>query len=100
MLRKVFAVLLIASLVILSGVDLLEDLDLPQQVSIDNPENESQPNGSPGFDLVHNVLQFGDLAKLSCFTFWQLPNCTSLYERPTVRNKLFKLHKLNRVFLI
>ena len=65
MFRKGFGVFLIASLVILSGVDLLEDLDFLEQFGIDNPEDESQPNGSPGFDLVNNVLESGNFARPS-----------------------------------
>jgi hypothetical protein len=84
----------------LSGVDLLEDLDLPPRLSIENPEDESQPNGSPGFDLVRNVLEFGDLARLFHFALWELPEFTSSHDRSAHRNKASKIHKVNRVFLI
>jgi hypothetical protein len=100
MIRKGFTAFLIACLVVLAGVDLLEDLDLPPQLSIHNPDDESQPNGSPGFDLVNNVLEFGTLARLSCFALWEHGNFTSCNDRCAVRNKASKIHKLNRVFLI
>ncbi len=100
MFRKGFLVFLSSCLLLLSVVDLLEDLDLPQQVGIENQENKSQPNGSPGFDLVRNILEFGDVARLFQFALWELPKFTSSHDRPGRRTKTSKIHKINRVFLI
>lgn len=85
---------------LLSVVDLLEDLDLPPQIGMENPENDSQPNGRPGFDLVRNVLEFGDFSRPFRFALWELPEFTSSHDRPTLRNNASKIHKINRVFLI
>jgi hypothetical protein len=100
MLRKGFAVFIIASLVLLAGVDLFEDLDFLENSGFDNPENETEPNGSPGFDLVRNVIECGNLTRLSCFTLWELPDIASLLARPSVHYNSVNIHKLKRVFLI
>lgn len=99
MLRKALAVLLILSWVILSGFDLLEDLDLPIQAGIDGPLQDSGPKG-PGVDLVNNLLESGDRARFSHGGLFALPVVDLPVEATTVSKKVFKIHKLNHVFLI
>lgn len=100
MLQKALAVLLVFSWVILSGFDLLEDLDLPTQAGIQSPSGGSPPNSGPGVDLVNNILESGDRMRLSYARLFELPAVELPIDAPTFCKKASKIHKLHRVFLI
>jgi hypothetical protein len=100
MLRRALTVLLIFSWVILSGFDLLEDFNLPIQVGIDSPLEDSVPNAGPGGDLVNNILELGDRTRLSYVGLFELPIVGLPIDAPTVSKKVSRIHKLHRVFLI
>jgi len=100
MLRKVLACLLIVSWVILSGLDLLEDLDLPIEVAVHSPLEGPLPNLGPGVDLVNNILESGDRTKLCHSELFKLAAIYLSGDAVLSFKKVFRLHKLHRVYLI
>jgi len=100
MLRKALGVLLIVSWVILSGFDLLEDLDVPSPAGVHSPLEGSLPSVGRGVDIVNNILESGDHARLSCAGPFELPAVDLPVDAPTVSKKVSKIHKIHRVFLI
>jgi len=100
MVRKLLAVLVMVSWVVLSGYDLLEDLDLPILVGIDRPIEGPQPPMGPGVDLVNDILESGDRIKLRHAELIELfaVHCSG---NPVLSfKKVFRLHKIHRVYLI
>ena|SRR3989337_1216674 len=100
MLVKRLALLLAFSWVILSGYDVIEDLDLPDQVELHNPTDAlSRGTGSAGL-LARNIVESADRPHLRCASlpehYFEL---TASYT-PSVSHRIFKLHKVHQVFLI
>lgn len=100
MLRKTLAVLLIVSWVILSGLDLLEDLDFPIQIGVHSPLEDSVPNVGWGVNLVNNLVESGDRPRPSYAGLFERPAVDLPVDAPTVSKKVSKIHKLHCVFLI
>lgn len=66
MLRKRLALLLALSWVILSGYDVIEDLDLPDQIELHNPTDAlSRGTGSAGL-LARNIVESADRPYQRC----------------------------------
>jgi hypothetical protein len=102
MCRQVFATLLIAGWIILSGYDVLEDLDFPNQPVIsENSHNASHASSAVSWDaLANNMVE-------SAYRLHQDYTCrltsadlTSNLDALTGFGAYFQLHKLYRVFLI
>jgi hypothetical protein len=100
MLRKPLAVVLIVSWIILSGFDLLEDLDFPIEGSVHGPLEGRLPNMGPGVDMVNNLLESGDCTRLAPSGLRKLPVVDSPVDAPAVREKASKIYKLHCAFLI
>src|SRR3972149_98496 len=100
MLRKALAFLLIFSWIILSGFDLLEDLDVPIQVDIHSPIEGSLPNLGQRVDLVNNIVESADRTRLFDAELFELPRVDSSVDRALSVKKVFQLHKLPRVYQI
>src|SRR4029434_5104991 len=60
MYRKSLAVLLVFSWVILSGLDLLEDLDVQLDAGVHSPLEGPLPNGGSGINVVNNIVESAD----------------------------------------
>jgi hypothetical protein len=100
MLRKRLGLLLALSWVILSGYDVIEDLDLPDPIELHNSADAlSRGVGSAGL-LARNIVESAARPHLRCAS---LPEhyleFTASYT-PSLSHKVFKLHKINQVFLI
>jgi hypothetical protein len=101
MLRKSLAVLLVLSWVILSGFDVVEDLDLPDEVKICNPTAQDAPGAPWSCRLVNNIVESADTSS---------GRDPVLVPEPVGRHASFtalsashiklKLHKLHAIFLI
>jgi hypothetical protein len=100
MAQKFLALLLIISWLSLSGFDVLEDLDFPDQVEL-----HSSP-AVPLFDhgrtsrLTHNIVESAGHPKIRYFTFTEQPAAQLLISSQTPFQKTYKLHKLHHAFLI
>ena len=100
MFRKVLAVLLMVSWVILSGYDLLEDLDVPSQVGVHSATEGSPPNVGQRIDLVNNIVESADRPRLFDAELFELPGIDLAVARALFSERVFQLHKLHCVFLI
>jgi hypothetical protein len=100
MLRKRLALLLVLSWVILSGYDVTEDLHLPDRVALHQTAGPlSHGAGSEGL-LARNIVESADRPHLRYATLPEhylefIANYT-----PSLPQRIFKLHKINQVFLI
>jgi hypothetical protein len=100
MLRKRLALLLAFSWVILSGYDVIEDLDLPDRIALHSPSHAlSRGVGSAGL-LAGNIVESADRPHLRYASLpEQYLEFTASYT-PRLSQRVFKLHKINEVFLI
>ena len=100
MLRKRLALLLVLSWVILSGYDVVEDLDLPDGIELHNPTDAlSRGPGSAGL-LARNIIESADRPHLHCVSLSEHYLEFTASFTPNLSQKVFKLHKVNQVFLI
>ena len=100
MLRKPLALLLALSWAILSGYDVIEDLDFPDRIELHNSaETLFRGPGSAGL-LAGNIVESADRPLLR---YASLPEhyleFTASYV-PSPSHMILKLHKLNQVYLI
>ena len=100
MLRKAMAILLVFSWITLSGFDVVEDLDLPDQIEFQSStDSPITGNGSAGI-LASNIVESAD------HTQSRRPNLLAQFAAsitlytPHLSHKVSKLHKVHRVFLI
>ena len=100
MLRKRLALLVALSWVILSGYDVIEDLDLPDRIALHSSADAlSRGAGSAGL-LARNIVESADRPHLRCASLAEhYLEFTASYT-PSLSQKVFKLHKVNQVFLI
>ena len=99
MLKRSLLLLLVFSWIILSGYDVVEDLDLPDQIEFQNSTDEPIAVGFNGL-LARNIVESADHTPNRC------PNLLEQYARLEITytlhhsRKTSKLHKLHRVYLI
>jgi hypothetical protein len=98
--RRGVAVLLILSWVLLSAIDILEDLDHYDRLELHSaPAVLGSRNGQSG-GLVNNIVESADHSRVrrpKLFQPWPLnPSIGS----PTVCRKSFSIHKRHHIFLI
>jgi hypothetical protein len=98
--RKLLGFLLIVSWVILSGVDLVQDLKLPNPVQINALPDHSAPKTSPGLAALNNIVESADHKRLPYATLFDSVSVNLFIGGAIVFKKVFRLHKLHRVFLI
>jgi hypothetical protein len=101
MFRKILAVLLVISLTVLAGLDVLEDLEPPSVFELQRSTAASIPIAGPSGSLANNIVESASSLN---------PQPSAVLERPIVEQQtievppLFqrtsKLHKRKRVFLI
>jgi hypothetical protein len=100
MLRKLLGSLLIVSWVILSGFDLVEDLELPKRIEIRALPDASLPIGAPGLHALNNIVESADHKPESYACLLDLHTVDSSAGGIVVFKKVSRLHKLHRVYLI
>jgi hypothetical protein len=100
MLRKRLALLLVVLWVILSGYDVTEDLNLPDRVALHHTTDAlSFGAGSAGL-LARNIVESADRPRLRYASSPEhYLEFTASYA-PSLSQRVFKLHKVNQVFLI
>lgn len=101
MFRKSVAVLLVLSWVILSGFDVVEDLDLPDQAGLCSSKS-AEPSGAPwSCRLVNNIVESADTASGRAPVLASKPvGRQGAFTAITVSHIKLKLHKLHAIFLI
>jgi hypothetical protein len=100
MLQKALAGLLIFSWIVLSGFDVLEDLDLPDQVEIrDSNEAPLPGNGSAGL-LARNIVETATHAGIRCSNLLEQFTAPTTIYTPHSSQRVSKLHKVHHVFII
>ena len=100
MYRKSLAVLLVFSWVILSGLDLLEDLDVQLDAGVHSPLEGPLPNGGSGINVVNNIVEFADRTQPFHAGLFELLAVHLSVDAALSFKKTSRLHKLLRVFLI
>ena len=100
MLRKRLALLLALSWVILSGYDVIEDLDFPDRIELQNSADTLfRGSGSAGL-LAGNIVESADRPQLRCASLPEYYLEFTASYVPSLSHKVFKLHKVNQVYLI
>jgi hypothetical protein len=100
MYRKSLAVLLVCFWVILSGFDLLEDLDESLNPGSQSSRASRVPHGTPGINIANNIVESADRIQPFYADLLELPSAHSSADLSLSFKKTSRLHKLNRVFLI
>ena len=100
MLRKRLALLVALSWVILSGYDVVEDLDLPERIALHSPSNALSRGAGPAGLLARNIVESADRPLLRCASLPEHHLEFTASYAPSVTQRVFKLHKVNQVFLI
>ena len=100
--RKFLAVLLIGSWVLLSGFDLLEDLDSQTQFGLysANSCNGSLLDSGPNGNLTNNIVESADRTELSEASLFELLGVQFPVESSLSSKRASRLYKVHRVFLI
>jgi hypothetical protein len=100
MLSKPLTVLLVLLWMLLSGLDLLADLDLANETEF----HSSADVPVPGFEhigkLVNNIVESGDYSRFRCSSVLEQSPAQLSIEAPNFLQKSSKLHKLHHIFLI
>ena len=95
-LRKILAVLLVASSVVLSGFDLLEEFDSTREVSFDNFGEKSLPD----LDSVISLVESGDRTRIYHSAICGLTTFAAHLDGSRLDRRVAKIHKLHHVLLI
>ena len=98
--RKLLGSWLIVSWVILSGFDLVEDLELANPIEVHALPDDSLPNAAPRLNGLNNIVESADHKPPSYVWFFNLIVVDSSVDGILVFKKVFPLHILHRVFLI
>jgi hypothetical protein len=101
MLRKLVAVLLVLSWVILSGFDVVEDLDLPDEVELCSSKS-AEPSAAPwSCRLVNNIVESANISSDRDPVVVTRPaERHGGFTAPAASSIKLKLHKLHAIFLI
>ena len=99
MLRRFVALLLVFSWIILSGYDVVEDLDLPDQIEVQSSSDDPIAVGSNGV-LARNIVESADHTPYRCQCLLEQFATRKATYTPHYSHKTSKLHKVHRVFLI
>ncbi|HEX2244638.1 MAG TPA: hypothetical protein VHK27_15595 [Gammaproteobacteria bacterium] len=100
MLRKRLALLIALSWVILSGHDVIEDLDLPDPIAVHSSSNALSGAAGPAGLLARNIVESADRPHLRCASLPERHLEFAASYAPSATQRVFKLHKVNQVFLI
>lgn len=102
MLRKSLAILLLFSWVILSGIDLLEDLEFDSEATAysQGPLDQSLPYLKHRANLANNIVESADHTQVFYPALLRLTAAQSPIHPVLSFQRVSQLHKLHRVFLI
>jgi len=100
MARKFLALLLITSWISLSGFDVLEDLDLPDQFELYSSTASPLLDHGRTARPTHNIIESAGHSRLRYVSFMERPAAQLVICSPMPTQKIYKLHKLHHAFLI
>jgi hypothetical protein len=100
MARKLLPLLLIFFWIGLSGVDILEDLDVPDQVELYNSTANPLLDHGQTARLTHNIVESAGHSKIRFTCLLEQAAGEVLTGSPSWSQKTAKLHKLHHVYLI
>ena len=100
MLRRPLALLLVLSWVILSGYDLTEDLHLPDRIALQHTTDALSLGDGSARLLARNIVESADRPHLRYASLAEhYLEFTASYV-PSLSQRIFKVYKVNQVFLI
>ncbi len=100
MLRKTLSALLVFSWMILSGLDVVEDLDLPDPIQLKDSTEPPLPVSASAGLLASNIVETATHAGIRCCNpLEQFTHPITTYT-PHSSQRVSKLHKVHHVFLI
>jgi hypothetical protein len=99
MLRRTLAIALVLSWIILSGYDVTEDLDLPAQTALQESTESASGTGFAGL-LARNIVESAAHEGVRCSSLLEQRTAPRMVEKPQLAQKISRLHKVNRVFII
>jgi hypothetical protein len=97
--RRTLAAFLVLSWFVLSGIDILEDLDLPFKVEFER-SGETPGPGAKRAGLVHNIAEFAHSPKIGHTDIVKISTVGSGGDSPGVTTRSARLHKYHQIFLI
>ena len=100
MARRFLALLLIISWLSLSGFDVLEDLDFPNQIELYSSTVSPLLDHGRTARLTHNMVESAGHSKMRYFNCMEQRAVRLVICSPTQFQKISKLHKLHHAFLI
>ncbi len=100
MVREPLSVLLVFSWIILSGLDVVEDLDLPDQIEFQNATDAPVAANRSAGPLARNIVESATYVGMRNATVLEQFTAGVAIYTPNPSQKVSKLHKLKRVFLI
>jgi hypothetical protein len=100
--RRLLSVLLIVAWVVLSGLDMLEDIDSPSNCAVFEAETGAGSSSGAGVrpDLVNNIVESAVRIKQLQVSLFSIAVCSFAQEADLDFRRFFPLHKLYRVYLI
>jgi hypothetical protein len=99
MLRRILAACLVLSWLVLSGMDLLEDFDLPFRMEFEGSTKIPGPAAKPT-GLTHDMAEFAHSARIARAVLSNFPNLRFTGDYSSDFARIAKLHKFYQVFLI
>jgi hypothetical protein len=100
MLRKALSALLVLSWMVLSGLDVVEDLDLPDPIQFQDSTEAPLPGTASAGLLARNIVETATPAGIRCFnSLGQFTDSITSYT-PASSRRASKLHKVHHVFRI
>jgi hypothetical protein len=99
MVRRTLAAFLVLSWVVLSGIDVLEDLDLPFNIEFEIPAQTPGPAAKRN-GLAHNMTEFAHTARTIHVGIFRLFTVEAAGHSSDTSGKPAKLYKSHQVFLI
>ena len=100
MLRRFIALLLVFSWISLSGFDVTEDLDFPDQIEFQSSTELPVTSNGPAGLLARNIVESADHTPSRCPRLLEQFAIRKTTYTPHHSQKSSKLHKVHRVFLI
>ena len=100
MLRRFIALLLVFSWIGLSGFDVTEDLDLPDQIEFQSSTDSPTATNGPAGLLARNIVETANNTQSRCANLLEQFATRKTTYAAHHSHKTSKLHKVHRVFLI
>jgi hypothetical protein len=100
--RRLLSVLLIVAWVVLSGLDMLEDIDSPSKDAVVESDTGDGSSSGAGVrpDIVNNIVESAGRIQQPQVLLYSIAVLTFAQEADRDFRRFFPLHKLYRVYLI